>query len=281
MRARVWTIIAGVCACGAGSCTPQPTAEKPSSATPAKPLEAAATKAPVRGSGQCEAVTKEYRVARDALNQCKRDNDCAESWPGLCPEGPFYIERDSNLAQLRALGTKVAAACGEPDCEQPPRLGIAHCEANRCQPGRADPPKSDAEDCWDYRETHLEPKAWTSAETATAIQGITPHLVISPAQAGTLRMTIDWPEACADCKLLVSEHNSGMARLVESTVTSTETIKRGAETIRREHLEFAVTPGPYHLIGKAAAVVDYRLETDLQPPSVTRHGTAWARLCEG
>jgi hypothetical protein len=139
--------------------------------------------------------------------------------------------------------------------------------------------------CWDYRITWLEADG-SAAETAwSTLIGTTPHVAIAPAEAGTLVLEVDWPAKCEECRLLISEHNSGMAQLITPTSTRTEAERNGAPIVR-ERLEFAVTPGDYHMVGQASTDTDYTMRAELRdgdgkPGRVTRHGVVWQRECEG
>jgi hypothetical protein len=144
---------------------------------------------------------------------------------------------------------------------------------------------TDHESCWDYRETWLEANGGASATTSSTIQGITPHLAIAPAAAGTLVLEIDWPADCADCRLLISEHNSGMSQLIAAKSTRTQAERNGKPVVR-ERLELPVTPGPYHMVAMAGVDTHYTIRADLRDAAgelgrVTRHGVGWQRMCEG
>lgn len=233
----------------------------------------------------CNAAIAEYLTQRKALDRCARDSDCAEIWPGLCPHGPFYIHREADIEPVRALARRIDAGCLIPECEPPMELGIARCDEGKCVRGRSAPP-GDPKPCWDFRETHLEADGAEQGRTVQKIVGTTPQIVIAPAQAGRLTLTVQWPRACTDCKLLVSEHNSGMSRLVDTTPKSTRETTRGRDTMRQDTIELQVTPGPYHMIGTSSAPVDFFVHADLidaegKPGRVTRHGDAWTRMCEG
>lgn len=250
---------------------------------------------PVVPSGSCEQQIADYLAKRAELSHCESDSDCAEMWPALCPHGPYYIHRDADAAAIIDLERAIMKGCEIPECEPPIELGIAHCEAGKCAPGRAAPPESAHESCWDYRETWLEAEGSESATTSSTIQGITPHIAISPAAAGVLVLEIDWPADCSDCRLSISEHNSGMSQLVVPKSTRTQAQRNGVPVVR-ERLELPVTPGPYHMIGMAGAEANclgggcppsnYIIRADLRDAAgelgrVTRHGVGWQRMCEG
>jgi hypothetical protein len=236
------------------------------------------------GDGCAQQIT-DYLSARAELSRCTSDSDCAEMWPGLCPHGPYYIHRDADITPIFDLERLIMDNCQLPECEPPMELGIARCEQGKCVSGRSAPASSKHESCWDYRETWLEAVGGASASTSSVIQGITPHLAIAPAAAGVLVLEIDWPADCADCRLLISEHNSGMAQLVTGTSTRTQA-ERNGRPIVRERIELPVTPGPYHMLGMAAADTGYTLRADLRDQAgargrVSRHGVGWQRMCEG
>ena len=189
--------------------------------------------------------------------------------------------RDADVGPVWSFERTILQTCEIPECRPPIERGIAHCEQGSCQPGRTlAKAKPDEESCWDSRETYLEPDGAAWETTSATMRGITPHVVIAPASAGTLRL-VDWPKSCVDCRLLISEHNSGMARLVTAKASEVE-----AEPVRRERLELPVTPGPYHIVGMASSETRFLIRADLRDAEgrvgrVTRHGIGWQRLCEG
>lgn len=280
-------LLAGLLVAACTPSTPEP--EKPSTVAQAKPApaeppqEAAGDPAP---PATCEQLIAKYLADRKLLGHCEADSDCAEMWPGLCPHGPYYINRDADITGVLALEQQIMASCEMPECEPPMELGIGHCDAGVCAPGRP-PAGTDKgeESCWDYRETWLEADGRASATTSRHLQGITPHLAIAPAHAGTLVLELDWPADCADCRLLISEHNSGMSQLITPVAARTQAERNGAPIVR-ERLEFPVTPGPYHLVALAEKDADYfvrasLVDSDGKPGRVTRHGVGWQHMCEG
>jgi len=249
--------------------------------------EAAQATAP---SDACGRQIAEYLAERKQLSRCETDSDCAELWPGLCPHGPYYIHRDADIEPVLALEREIMASCTIPDCEPPIELGIAHCEQGVCARGRETkrerlPKGIEHMSCWDYRETWLEADGAATATASSVINGVTPLLAISPASAGVLTLELDWPASCTDCRLLISEHNSGMSNLITPTATRSEATRNG-RAVQRERLEFPVTPGPYWFVGMAGSDTDYTVRADLrdregQPGRATRHGVGWQRMCEG
>jgi hypothetical protein len=261
-------------ACTSSTPEPTPTSQVPSKTEPERPLKGDA----------CDDQIADYLAKRKQLSRCETDSDCAEMWPGLCPHGPYYIHRDADIADVVRHEQAIMANCEIPDCEPPMELGIAHCEQGTCAPGRA-PASKGEESCWDYREDWLEADGSATATTSSTIQGITPHVAIAPASAGTLVLAIDWPADCADCRLLISEHNSGMANLITGNSTRSED-QRNGEPVQHESLEFPVKPGPYHMVGMASTDSNFTIraklrDADGKPGRVTRHGIGWQRMCEG
>jgi hypothetical protein len=271
------------------ACTPS-SPERAQPAEHAQPVEPPAKVDPppvpeARAGEACGQRIANYLSQRLELSRCEADSDCSEMWPGLCPHGPYYIHRDTDVGPILDLERAIMAGCQIPDCEPPIELGIAHCEQGKCARGRAAPVSQDHESCWDYRETWLEADGAASATASSTIKGITPHVAIAPAAAGTLVLEVDWPADCADCRLSISEHNSGMARLIVAKSTRAQA-KRNGDAVVRERLELPVTPGPYHMVGMAGADADYLIRADLRDAAgergrVTRHGVGWQRMCEG
>ncbi|MFO0633577.1 MAG: hypothetical protein U0168_12065 [Nannocystaceae bacterium] len=279
------TVLVAGALTGCTSSAPAPSSPAPAASPPAR---ARADAPPVKPPGPSEAAPPTpcperiagYLAARAELGTCTRDSDCAQLWPGLCPHGPYYVHREREIAAVVAMERAIERACTVPECEPPMELEMARCDAGRCVPGRAPPPSS----CWDFRETNLEAVGAAQAQTATRIAGTTPQLVIAPTQAGTLVLELDWPARCSDCSLRISEHNSGMAHLV-TPARSESAVQRNGEAVRRERLELPVTPGPYHMIAVADAVVPYTVRATLTTATgtaatVARHGVDWQRMCE-
>lgn len=269
------------------ACTPSTTEPaQPSVVAEAKPAPADPVPKVAQDAAPCEQLTAKYLADRKRLGHCNADSDCAEMWPGLCPHGPYYINRDADITGVLALEEEILTRCEVPECEPPMELGIGRCDAGVCVPGRLSARDDKGGDsCWDYRETWLEADGSASATTSRHLQGITPHIAIAPAHAGTLVLELDWPADCADCRLLISEHNSGMAQLLTPTATRTQAQRNGSPIVR-ERLEFPVTPGPYHLVALAEKDADYFIraslvDSDGKPGRVTRHGVGWQHMCEG
>lgn len=271
-------------ACTSATPDAKPIADvRPSEATPGEDPPAADT-APVVADTDCEGLVADYLAKRVAVSRCERDSDCAEMWPGLCPYGPYYVNRTADVAPIVAREVAILQNCSTPECEPPMELGIAHCEAGTCARGRTPSTSGGPKSCWDFRETNLEADGITDAETVVKVKSTTPHVVISPAAAGTLVLELDWPASCADCRLQISEHNSGMAHPVSPAGTSSDATRNG-EPIRRQRIELRVTPGAYHMVATSAAPARYLVRAQLSTASgelgtVARHGVGWQRMCE-
>jgi hypothetical protein len=96
---------------------------------------------------------------------------------------------------------------------------------------------------------------------------------------GTLTLEVDWAPGCTDCTLQISEHNSGMSRLVEGERTRTG---------RKSKITLPVTKGLYYFLGRSPQARSLpflllpRFESEAGvAPASTRHGVNWQRLCEG
>jgi hypothetical protein len=266
------------------------TSSAPEPGAPTEPVEEGVESTPP--TGPCAQQISKYLADRKQLSRCETDSDCAEMWPGLCPHGPYYIDRDADIEAVVALEREIMATCEIPECEPPMELGIAHCEQGTCARGRKPEHKRELGSkynydmsCWDFRETWLEADGAATATASSVHNGVTPHVAIAPASPGVLTLELDWPASCVDCRLLISEHNSGMANRITPKSTRSEA-QRNGEPIQRERLEFPVTPGPYHFVAMASSDTDYTIRAELrdaegQPGRVTRHGVDWQHMCEG
>ena len=242
---------------------PDPAESGGEGASPTEPMTEAA----------CAEAFAEYRELRASLNHCEIDSDCAEIWPGVCPHGPYYIDRGADVSELFALVDRIEDGCLLPDCEQPMRLDPARCDAGKCVEGRT-PPAADT--CWDFRLEYLASGRRHSTETVAHQQGITARAAVGVAEAGEMSVTVHWGD-CPDCALRISEHNSGMANLVDGERT------RVGE---RETIELPVTPGPYFMMAMSptsphpvTVTVDLIDEAG-RPAQTNLHGVAWQRVCE-
>src|SRR5690606_15803636 len=110
------------------ACTPStPEPGDPSTPVPAPPTK---TKSktdpePAPANGCAEQIAR-YLADRQQLSRCETDSDCAEMWPGLCPHGPYYIDREADIEGVLALEREIIANCEIPECEPPIELGIGH-----------------------------------------------------------------------------------------------------------------------------------------------------------
>jgi hypothetical protein len=228
-------------------------------------------------SGDCGSLHARYLAVRASLDRCERDGDCAEIWPGLCPHGPHYVHRESDVPGLSAIEQRILDECPVAECEKPEYLGIARCEAGRCVAGREPPREGPLESCWDTEETYLADGGRVQGITQEHLRGVTPLVVYGAAAPGTLRITVEWSPYCDDCRLEISEHNSGMASLVEGT-------RRREGPV--EEIALPATPGPYYLVGRRAGpsvpflVVATLVRADGLPAASTLHGVSWQRRCE-
>lgn len=247
-----------------------PIAESPETETTDPAPELAPTE-PLDAEGCTEAIAL-YLERRAALNHCEVDSDCAEMWPGVCPHGSYYIDRAADVSTLYALVDQIEGSCELPECEPPIWLGPGRCEDGVCVDGRTPPDDT----CWDIRVEYLESGGGFSTETVAGIRGSTPLHAIGAPAAGTLSLTVGWGD-CSDCELRISEHNSGMANLVQGTR------ERVGE---RETIELPVTPGPYYLLGYSPTgphrltVSIEMLDSAGQRREADLHGVAWQRVCE-
>lgn len=190
MRTAIILALLVVPACTSATPDAKPIADvRPSEATPREDPPAADT-APVVADTDCEGLVADYLAKRAAASHCKHDSDCAEMWPGLCPQGPYYVNRTADVAPIVAREVAILKNCSTPECEPPMELGIAHCEAGTCARGRTPSTSGGAKSCWDFRETNLEADGITDAETVVKVKSTTPHIVISPAAAGTLELEV-------------------------------------------------------------------------------------------
>jgi hypothetical protein len=249
------------------STTPDPRAPDPEPGPDAQALDAE----------QCRALIDEYLAARVRLNACRSDNDCAEIWPGLCPHGPYFIDREADPAPVWALARRIEAGCNTPECEPPRALRPGRCEEGVCVEGRTSPRSGELESCWDYELTYLESDGRARATAFERQTGPTPRFATGVRSKGAMSVTVEWG-SCDGCELVISEHNSGMADLVEGQRTRSGT---------KETIELPVTPGPYFLLGRSqSGDQDFSLSLRVVDEAgalqqATLHGVAWQRVCEG
>lgn len=279
---------------------PGPSRSTPSTSARPTPQAQAPTPSPsptpsaLPPGSSCAQHIAHYREVRGAENHCERDSDCAEIYPGPCSEGPYYTHLDSDHTATRTAERAMADACEQGPCEMPMPLGIAHCETGRCRAGRTPPPEGPNKSCWDTRVTYMLTTFPYVATSSEHLQGITPLYAVGVGQAGTLRISADL--GCTDCRLMVSEHNPGMSRLITGkpfTPTPVEpgeirpsTSQSPPVLATTHHLEFPVEPGPYFIatVGGAPAGVQYEVSlldakgASMQP---NRVGVVHLRTCEG
>lgn len=225
-------------------------------------------------------MIRDYLARREALNHCDREDDCAEVWPGLCPQGPYFIHQASDLPSVLALVRQIGERCTIPECEPPMNLAPAGCVAGRCVAGGRSrvPPEEPMMSCWDTPMDNLENGGTAFAEIQEDYRGPTPLHVYGVPSAGHLAIEVRWPPACGDeCRLDISEHSSGMSRLVQG-----ERSRQGTT----QTIELPVTEGDYFLLGRGPSTagsvllkIEHRASDGTRPPSA-RHGRAIERLCE-
>lgn len=252
---------------------------------PAASAEAGSKRARGSWPSVCAQLEDEYLDERERLSYCESDSECAIWRPGWSDHGPFYFFRDADIEPMLALERELSSNCPDPFAKLARDPAIPHCEQGTCAAGREPAVSSKWDSCWDYRESWLEPGGTTMAAASSVLTGVTPLVAIAPASSGMLTLTVDWPLSCADCELWISEHNSGMANRITAKASSAASDNHG-EALRRELLEFPVTPGPYYFVGMASADVLFTIRADLRDETgergrVTRHGLVWQRMCEG
>jgi len=247
---------------------------------------------PPPGGDACEQARVHYVELRARENHCTRDDDCAEIHPGVCSQGPHYVDVAADHAALEAAARAFTAACVIPACEMPMPLGIAHCEAGRCEAGRSSP-RGDSKSCWDTRITYMEMNVPSIVSTYEHLQGITPLHAVGVPSPGTLRISAQL--GCTGCELKVSEHNTGMARLAKGTPFTPEPkdpmavgpmpSRSPPPLAKALHLEFPVTPGPYFIAIIGGDPDEAQLEVSLRDAGgkamvPNRQGVVHQRICE-
>ena len=197
----------------------------------------------------------------------------------MCPYGYRYIHRDSEVSKAWKLEKEVEEKCVIPECEEPRPRGIAQCLEGRCVPGRSEAKETPLMSCWDARWTWLENEGLAIANIHETQVGTTPLLAMGIGAAGSLTIEVDWPNDCPGCQLKVSEHNSGMSRLVAGKRERVGT---------RETIELPAKEGPYYFLGMSERKTEGRLRLRAtfrngrgEALGATRHGVNWMRLCEG
>lgn len=230
-------------------------------------------------TSECATWEREFQEEKRKINRCTRDSDCTEVGPFRCPEGYVYIDRARDPSRLGQLDRQIEASCAVRDCEELSPKGIAQCHEGVCVPGREPPVETPMMSCWDTRYTWLENGQRVSTHTEHQLRGVTPILGMGLPENGTLTLEVDWAPGCTDCTLQISEHNSGMSRLVEGERTRTG---------RKSKITLPVTKGLYYFLGRSPQARSLpflllpRFESEAGvAPASTRHGVNWQRLCEG
>ncbi|NVB39525.1 hypothetical protein G6O69_16910 [Pseudenhygromyxa sp. WMMC2535] len=223
----------------------------------------------------CDQAIRDYLALRERANRCRSDDDCAEIWPGLCPHGPYYIDRRGQGDVLVSREWGIRNQCEIPSCEPPAELGPAHCEARRCVAGREPEPG-----CSDVFVRYLEPNeihrlVAESPDPDTAGPD-EKRFGLAVASRGHVEIEIDW-RRCPGCSLNLSRH-----RPVDGLqVPSRRIRKNGIEKIEfaasRALYFFELKPGP-RPGGSIELRATIRDEKD-EPVGVSAHGRAYLRHC--
>jgi hypothetical protein len=258
----------------------------------ATPIEEAPT--PAEASAQeCRALVRDYLDARDAANSCARDEDCAEIFPGLCPNGPYYVQVDGDRAPIDAAATALSTRCVLPECEMPRPLGIARCDDGTCVEGRTPPMDNGLTSCWDTEITWLQPGRARVGDSYPYLQGITRLFGVGVPGPGLLRVTAEL--GCDGCALQVSETNPSMGSPLAGrpfTPAPTEPDAVTPSTGRAPpamgevvQLEYDVVAAPHYLAALGGERAGMRIEIELldpkgQPMAVDRRGETHLRICE-
>ncbi len=247
--------------------------------TPTPTVTAAPT--PEAPPADCSALVADYLAAREALNHCERDEDCAQFWPGVCPQGAWYGHVQGDHASVSAATEALTSSCVLPECEPPRRLGMARCQDGRCIEGRTPPRPDGFGDCWDTRIT------WTrigrnDGDSYPHLQGITPLFGVGVPAPGSLRVSAD--VACTDCAIHLSERNPGMGSPVEG-LAFTPASRQPSALGRWIHREFPVATEPHYLAVIGGEQASMRVWIELldeqgRPMEPDRRGVTHQRTCE-
>lgn len=222
---------------------------------------------------ECERLRVAYSEARSSVNSCETMSDCAQS-QGVCPEGAYYHGTRANIHPVWELETQLQSTCALPPCEEAP-LPAADCRESRCVTGRPAPENGPFMACWDAELRWLEPGQGVTAKAQDKLIGTTPLMALEVPSAGVLSLAIDWTGCPRRCSLQISEHNSGMSRLVQG-----ERTRSGAV----ETVTLPVTEGPYYFVGRGSGnygLLPTLVDAEGKRMDVVRHGASVMRLCEG
>lgn len=254
---------------------------------PATPQKTVATQTPSTPAALPEESTVDcskdlrsvYHKARAALNTCKKQDDCTQIWPGACPDGPYFINAKADVSAVFELEGQIEA-CSKIECEPPIFLKPAGCVKGRCVEATrsAVPPDLPLKSCWDTQIAYLENNASHSGNLQKRLTGKTPLMIYEATAAGTLHLEVHWLSTCVDCELQISEHNSGMARLIQGKRSKQKQI---------EQIILPAKSGPYYFVGRSQNSKGSFLlhvnhtTTDGRQPAAGAHGEGWKRFCEG
>ena len=287
---------------GALACVPN-AGEQPHSATeeqsarpaavPNQPPTKGEAKAPSDegakpGRGVCALAEAEYEKVRDAGNTCRDDADCAEIFPGPCPQGPYYVHVQGDHAAIKAAAAAMAVGCPLVECEQPMPLGIPRCNAGRCESGRPAPEPG----CTDTRITYMDAdRSYIGEAHPTVALGVGPLHAVGVPRHGVLRLIAT--VAGEDHEPWVAALGSESVVPIEGTAFVPEADEEGTPpapsrgtpaSARHVHREFALAPGAY-LVGTRGASGEVRYRAGLRdergkPMAANRRGVVHLRSCE-
>lgn len=222
----------------------------------------------------CSKAVDEYLELRAEMNGCRKDDDCAELWPGLCPHGPYYVDRHARADRLLAREGAIAESCEIPECEPPMQLGPAHCEAGKCVTGRP----ALEEGCYDLPVEFVATDVTGSYPIATdAIDD--PRLAIGVPSRGRMRLELSWGD-CTDCSLEITQ-----LQPINGLPVAAKTRREG----ERETYELPVAPATYYMrarsqsgiaqagkhFGLRATIVDNKGD----PVGAKQFGLVYLRRC--
>ena len=218
-----------------------------------------------------------YKKAREALNYCKQEDDCTQVWPGACPHGPYFINAKADVSQVFAMERKLQASSNI-HCEPPIQLQPAGCQNGKCVAGARSSvkTKNKMQSCWDTPIAYIANDGGANGQLYNNSRTSSNLLIYQVPAAGKLQLKVTWPRNCTDCELQISEHNSGMASLIQGKRTRQGHI---------ESIELSVAPGPYYFRGMSASSETFLLQAQHRDntgasPMAGAHGEGILRFCE-
>ncbi len=255
----------------------------PSTTEPIVAASIAAVKA-ARGPFDCAKQIEELTLQVEGLatEPCRADRDCAEVELTVCPGGRTYANRDAELDSLLALRGAIMQRCEVPACK-PASLGIPQCRG-MCVAGRPPPASRGKRTCRHFEDRHLEARDSVRGTATPLVGGASRYSLVAVGRSW-LRLAIDWPRDCGDCRLThwVGE---GARHTTLATPLRTEHLDVDGVAIRREHFEISIGhKDPVVLVPRSAAPTPFGMSVELldgtkHPGAVSRHGTSWGTECE-